>query len=822
MNGMKKILTLLFVSTALAACQDDLGLQQPGATAEGMTDIILSSPAMPHIVTRADGQDENVDYRVDNVILFAFSADGELLNNPVQQTVRPETENKYKFRSYLPEGWATLRAVCNYDDPEGLIAAVADEQELATYKLPLIQDAEDAFKGVYVMEGKLPKDDVTNDIVIPVARVVSRHTFNIKFDPDYQADEFKVINIALFNVPNASYLVEQAGGTDATTNADGTPLRDCYLAPQTADEADDGNAPEEAIALDFTTIDDNPNDTDIEYTVTTHLFENRRGTTDDDRVDEALKIADYPDSEKNNIRQAFKRALAKGIAPYADADAHPYASCLIIQGMYEDKKNGKGYEVTYHIYLGKNNYSDFNVCRNTDYTYDIAIRACDEIDTRVNAEAVGDIEFNVSKDTQPFDAHFNVREALLRSTRPWTVYVKDPDQHPWLEISESPVYRKRDLGTTTNSNDYAQFRLEGNPGLQYLYIHTDEYVPDLSTGYLTEWGYPTYDTESNKELAPRTAEIVFLYDGQTEDDARQANPPQVFTVVQYPAQMVLETENVLVSGKWKEIPHYFFVERIAEEKYKDWGFRHHWSLELDLLISQGHYDGLKNSRHEYVTAYWGDAKSDSREARQQFDPLPEGFEYLSPEGYENAAYWEDSDEDGDYTDEPQDIASLIPSSTALGYALAKNRDRNSNGRIDYEEMLWYLPSTRQLEAIYKAIQPGGGTDELSEKPLKVYGLYTQDTDGDGIPDSELGELSLDGNYWSSTPSASDKYGITSGRAYYVEMSNGKQGIALRDQSYNVIVCRDAGGWLGPETGNGSGGVNVDTDWNDDEEHNTPR
>ena len=153
MNGMKKILTLLLAWTALAACQDDLPLDTPGGTAEGMVDIYLSGTGMPHIVTRADGQDD-VDNRVDNVILFAFDKNGTLLNSPVQQSVTQESDTRYKIRAYLPSGWETLRAVCNYDDAEGLISDVQNESNL-TGKVLTISSLEDAFKGVYVMEGKL-------------------------------------------------------------------------------------------------------------------------------------------------------------------------------------------------------------------------------------------------------------------------------------------------------------------------------------------------------------------------------------------------------------------------------------------------------------------------------------------------------------------------------------------------------------------------------------------------------------------------------------------------------------------------------------------
>lgn len=784
MKGIKKLLTLLCALAPLAACQDDLYTGTTGGPTEGTVDIYLSGTDMPRIVTRAD---DDTDNRVDHVVLFAFAANGTLLNTPAQQNVHPVANQAadYYFRAYLPKTWATLYAVCNYDDPEGL-TNVTNEDALKAYYTE-ITSAEDAFKGVYVMTGSLARTDNTGDkIIIPLTRTVSRHTFRIVFNPENAGDDFKLSSVSLIDVPARNYLT--AHGTAEANDA-----QDAAYTGNTSDNYYLGT--EDAPALLEFARGEKTNT----YVATTHLYDNRRGALTADDVDKKLGITGYPDDEKRRIRQLFKRALAQGQSPYTTEDAHPHATCLAIDGLY-DGGNMNSFEVRYYIYLGKDNFGDFNVERNTDYTYEITIRACDDIDTRVTANPVGDIEFNVSKADQPFDAHFNVREALLYSSTGWTVYVKDPDQHPWLEVSTSPAYQSQELGAA--DNDRAQFRLKGGRGLQYLYIHTDEYVPSCKNAD------GSFNTTGNGSLQPRTGEIIFLYDGQTEQDAIEKG--QVYTVTQYPAQLLSVTAWDISQAK--NVTRYFFVERITEEKYKDWGFRGFWNLTLDNLISTGNYDGLSNTRKEYVSAIWGDKESNSFKARTQSesnggmlatpDPAP-----LELDGAQDAAYWGDADEETDGF-QPQEPAIFNLSTTfALGYALGKNRDRNNNGRIDYDEILWYLPARLQLKAIHDAIQA-----------QQLYGLNT-DTDGDGIAETTT-PLSLEGNYWSSTPSVSDKYGITPGRAYYYDMSGGKHAIGLRDQSYGVIVCRDADGWMGPETGGGQGNVDNDTDW-DDKEDNMP-
>ena len=840
MKGMKKILTILCALATLAACQDDLVTDTgTGTPAEGLTDIYLAQTGMPVIVTRADDDATQDDNRVESVILFVFSEQGELLNTPVQQSVTqvaaPDDvaeENKshtfYRFRAYLPEKKHSLYAVCNYeaDEAEALINSVSGEHESGTDLDALkaftysISSVDEAYKGVFVMSGstELPTASEGDRITIPVTRVVSRHTFTVTFAPTNTGDAFKISSLSLFNVPAKTKLVQDnytdesqyannlrinwtgdavyfEGNDAAPSSFNETTRTSYYLGTDPGDYPETGTGDDDFVTgtemLDVTQgTDPLGHET---YTATTHLFENRRGGLSADDVDQALSLTEYPEDERERIRQLFKRDLATNHnSVYKDqTDYYPCATCLVIEGIYDRADAGaiKGYtsKVRYFVYLGRDNFGDFNVERNTDYQYEITISAADEIDTRISTKNLAELDFNVSKQDQPFDAHYNVREALIYASIPWEVYVENPDLTPWLEVSTSPVYHARALGAPQEGDDngraYAQFRLTGSESLKYIYIHTDEYVPHRELIETT--------LSQNGTLKPRTGTVI----------AKCGTEEKRFTVTQYPAQLVRVQENN-IAGMGTGQDRYFFVERITEERYKDWGFRGFWNLTLDNLISTGYYDGLSNTRKEYVSAFWGDKDSDSFDYRtkQINDPAP-----LELDGAQDAAYWGDADEEQDgFQPALTGDAAIFNLSTsfALGYALAKNRDRNGNGRIDYNEILWYLPARKQLKAIAEAIRDNQ--------------LYGTDTDDEG----RMSPLTLDGNYWSSTPSVSDKYGITPGRAYYVKMGDASEAIGLRDQSFNVIVCRDANGWPGPDSGNGQGGVDLDPDW-DDEEENMP-
>ena len=254
--------------------------------------------------------------------------------------------------------------------------------------------------------------------------------------------------------------------------------------------------------------------------------------------------------------------------------------------------------------------------------------------------------------------------------------------------------------------------------------------------------------------------------GQIVIESGTAEPVYI-DVEQYAAQMVILHIEQDVNNLMKEVLDTFYIEQVMEKKNMAWGFEKYWSLGLDQLISKGQWDGLKNTRELYHMALWDD-ESDVKAC------YPDG----------------------------------IPSDIALGYAIGKNRDRN--GKIDAEEIVWYLPAANELQAIYGHTRPldpdeAGDfyMDWLNRKT--VYLPY------------EFG-----GPFHSSTPSASDAYGITSGFSYFVNMYNGEKEIGQRSRYYNVICARRHNAWKGDNNGEVNGDIDVDNEWGDGNEVVVPR
>ena len=437
----------------------------------------------------------------------------------------------------------------------------------------------------------------------------------------------------------------------------------------------------------------------------------------------------------------------------------------MIEGVYQRVNAVEEYEaskVRYYVYLGKDNYADFNVKRNHNYIYDIRIYTEDQYDTRVYSEAQGKLA--IYYDNAILDAHFNVLQTLLYSQTNWTARVVDPDETPWLEISTSPSYKPRKAGDTNPKSDVAQFSLSGDGGLNYIYVHTDEFIPKINSPRENPW----YATTPDLGDGDRVNMGVKTRKGRIVIESATAEPVYI-DVEQYAAQMMILYIKQDVNNLMKEVRDTFYIEQVMEKKNMAWGFEKYWSLDLDQLISKGQWDGLKNTRELYHMALWG-AESDVK------------------------AYYPDG----------------IPSDIALGYALGKNRDRNGNGKIDAEEIVWYLPAANELQAIYGHTRPFDFNNEDDfymeyENARSVYLPY------------EFG-----GPFHSSTPSSSDAYGITSGFSYFVNMYNGEKEIGQRSRYYNVICARRHNAWKGDNDGEVNGDMDVDDEWGDGNEVVVPR
>ena len=683
----------------------------------------------------------------------ATSSDSVLVNMAYQELI--EDNNSVSIYMTAVEG-QRLYALCNLP---GDVVEELQEAEAGVYTLSQLREQvieidqpDGAFTGRYIMTGNTPIELeggnlLKKDYSVCVSRLVANLNFTITFNPATAGDKFLISGVYIHNIPAGSMLLETVQSNSLEAGKDYAGKTDGKYFNLRLDSDVDSYDGSEGLWLDYSeTMADT-------YTASFQMFENRQGGLDEENStkDYWSSLSSLEGEKDENGNDLYKKYQQIKKRELAIDEGFQHATYITIHGVYQDAGTSLAQEVTYFVYLGADNYKDYNICRNHNYIYEITIYDVDKTDTRVLSNYLDHVTVYGNFD-QILDAHPNVTQALLYSPNAWKVRVANPDETPWLEVSTSARYIPNIAGQ--HKADAATFTLEGNGGLQYFYIHTDEFVPyQEKPGEILspQTNYP--DSKS-----PYRTGTIICESGEVEEKIE---------IKQYAAQLVICHINYDIHTM-KEVLDTFYVERVLEQKNLSWGFDHYWSLITDDLIAAGQWDGLANTRRLYEAATQGD----------KYD-----IESAYPDG--------------------------IPSDIALGYAINKNRDRNGDGKITYDEIVWYLPAANEMQAVY-------GHNKASGVSAEDAGDYYMD---EGNVDKIVLDSDVTGNFHTSSPSVADPAGITPGRSYYVDMSSGKKAIGLRSRRYNVLCARRKPGFFGnPNENTGVGGsVGNNPNWNEDEE-----
>lgn len=710
---MKKLTIICLLALLSVACSKE---EPVGGMSEGEGIVLRFVPEeTTEIETRtATPNMASADGRIEQVIVYAFEAgSGDLVVKQRQELEYPDNE----VRMMLPtnRGDLSLHAVCNTSDEwfDGVTNAAQFNERLITIERP-----GEAFKGSLMMYGQLdaPVANLENKNYVHkiyCRRLASRISFDIRFTPDVPTDKFYLTQIKAYNLPDRSWLVGRDGSKSPAAadyewvSNDGDAVYDASAGVMGARYLQD-------YRLNHTEAGAN------RYTANFYQFENRRGGLDDDPkwFD---RISDG-NPDKANLQQIFK-------GEYGD-QYFPLGSYVLIEGTYVADNGSLTLDAKYKIYLGASNDRDFNIKRNSRYTYTVTIRTCDELDTRVTRTSLSQAQITPSF-TSPLDAHCNSARCFGFSENDWEIYVENPDSIPWLEISFASRYKPQTAGQPATA-DCATTRLSGTGALlDYFYIHTDEYVPEINSEAGNVAGEAGYRSG-----------VVVLRDKVNGSESR-------ITITQRPAQLVRLPKKDLLGQPTGEY-HEFYVEHTLEEKNLQWGFLKYPANPVMTSMINDRWDGLSNTRKLYDEA-------------------------VRKEGMYNPG-----------SADPNTIE--IPKDIALGYAVNKNRDRDGNGRIDRDEIVWYLPALDEVA-------------ELKRVMLENNLVFEDPQD----------------KFWSSTPYLAGYTDEIPGRAFYVKMNKGEKAFAMRNRNYNVICCRRKGAWMGNNDSGAGGNVDIDDGWNDEEE-----
>lgn len=405
----------------------------------------------------------------------------------------------------------------------------------------------------------------------------------------------------------------------------------------------------------------------------------------------------------SNVPEKNRRYLQR-FKPKLVADAKK-ATYITLNGYYLDHQN-HNWKVSYDIYLGEDNYSDFNFKRNTNYVNNVVIRGLKAskdqnvtdsayvfIDHRVTIDRSLPLIINLQRETL-LDAHYEVRPLRLRS-------VGDPGKSATVKIlnkdggtSSIPGWVRLEKSGATGNHITSSGPSKGKRKYFTTDLVTDILadegksvtVSDLARDNQTVWIY----ADENTSTASREAIVRVIYNDSDNSDSLD------YKIVQHGLHMVkgADSGNTYYIERFEEYLYNFDSEdsygQIKEEGIP-WGLN---TVQLSNKYTSFDTDKAGTSwKNDYTSKY----------------PLPYYDFYIGKHD-------DDNDSSDEYTKDGgtlhnyagQEFTSEIASNPAarieyltmnkqprgaVEYCYNKNK-RNADGTVDVK---WYLPSADELE-----------------------------------------------------------------------------------------------------------------------------
>lgn len=299
--------------------------------------------------------------------------------------------------------------------------------------------------------------------------------------------------------------------------------------------------------------------------------------------------------EDKDKRQRYKPLLAQGYTTWNEdpPSGDPKSATFIkIKGTYRDHQQHL-HNVKYDIYLGSNNYDNFDVKRNTRYVNRVHIKGIDNsndqtdeentiaLDHRVDVETSSGLIINLRRETM-LDAHFDIRPLRIRSAdltaaeSQGTVKIEilEHQKAQWLRMEHNNgtgsattthcangkrKYFTTDLVTNTLAGNTSITLSKIEDGAECIWIYADECTDVYAVG-----------SDGKPVIEPRSATLrVTFTDGNT------ATKVIDYTISQsklYP--ITITGEDVVVEGSegnWtasaKDSTRNYYIESYEEYLY---------------------------------------------------------------------------------------------------------------------------------------------------------------------------------------------------------------------------------------------------------------
>ena len=423
--------------------------------------------------------------------------------------------------------------------------------------------------------------------------------------------------------------------------------------------------------------------------------------------------------EDENYRQRYKPELVEG----------QNATFVRFFGEYLDHQ-GHNWNVSYDIYVGNDNYSNFDIEANTQYNNYVTIRGISNsndqtgndqtiaIDHRVNIERVSPITINLRRETL-LDSHFEVRPLRIRKNAGFqgadlsnaTVKVEvvynndDPAKNTpaqrWVGIERS-FGAGRPESANVNPDDYLQG--DGVSAGKRKYFTTNlttetlagddgqSVVIPVSDNDETIWIYVDECTDTGDDVRSVNIRISFSLDGVNYD----SNQSTDYTICQRKLFQVTYGEKTYNIEYHEEYLHNYDAEDShGQTEYEGMP----WGLNGQLISAI-------NKKHEAILMEPGSSDNLNEAIYSAVLKINPYYDFYLPEDVVKGYWYFDGDDDYNnlihnrqgytFTQEIAQAASIeqcdlaTPASSAVQYCLSKNKQ----GQED-----WYLPAIDEMEDI---------------------------------------------------------------------------------------------------------------------------
>lgn len=406
---------------------------------------------------------------------------------------------------------------------------------------------------------------------------------------------------------------------------------------------------------------------------------------------------------------------------------------MAVKGTISIPEENYSGDVTYYIHLGnfKRSADDFTVRRNYHYTYTITVNGVDNIIAEAKAEDSGEIqpgaEGNITHTTDAYldvrlDSHYetvllkveadvDASTYAVRVNSPYTknVMVKSTDKPDDFEAKKKDL----DYGWIRFGKPAANKGYRSYPGVSNT---TDVFglIADLQSANTTKtyWSKDTYNGKAYYYTIAYVNEYYYE-DKMPADDAGKTAELKKFINANDRTMSVILGPNVFESkdghSTYTDLTHGFF--NISQRSIKTF-----YDLSVDNPFGIEQVEETAATSDYKIDYSWSNRNNydkDKSDTDNGYLNIPDRFtsgssswnSYVSNDFYQSVA---------------------LSNNYAVYQCLSRNRDENGNGKIDADEMKWYLPAVNQCTYYWFGMNslPDDARIELPKRDVNNYWTST--------------------------------------------------------------------------------------------------